>query len=65
MELAYLQVRKRCSHALDHLDESMLMVISSSSSGTLVLVLDKNIFEWIENMFLRTPSVGAADICGV
>jgi len=31
-----------CSHALDCSDESMLMVISSSSSGTLVLVSDSS-----------------------
>ena len=28
------------SHALDYLDESMLMTISSFSSGTLILVPD-------------------------
>ena len=33
---------KRRSHALDRADESMLMVISSSSLGTLVLVPDSN-----------------------
>ena len=33
---------KRCGHALDCSDESTLMVISSSSSGTLVLVPDNS-----------------------
>ena len=37
-ELAHLGIGWSCSHALDCLDKSMLMVISSSSSGTLVLV---------------------------
>ena len=41
-ELAHLGIGWSCSHALDCLDKSMLMVISSSSSGTLVLVLDSS-----------------------
>ena len=40
MELAHLVVSWSYSHALDYSKESMLMVISSSSSGTLVLVSD-------------------------
>jgi len=40
-ELACLGVSWSCSRALDCSDESMLMVISSSYSGTLVLVPDK------------------------
>ena len=42
-ELAHLGVDWSCSHALDCSDESMLMVISSSSSGTLVLVPDNRL----------------------
>ena len=41
-ELAHLGVSWSCSHALGYSDESMLMVISSSSSGTLVLVPDSS-----------------------
>ena len=37
-EPAHLWVGWSCSHALDCSDESMLMTISSYSSGTLVLV---------------------------
>ena len=40
LELAHLGVGWSCSRTLDYSDESMLMVISSSSSGTLVLVPD-------------------------
>ena len=39
-EPAHLGVGWSCSRALDCSDVSMLMVISSSSSGTLVLVSD-------------------------
>ena len=38
----HLVISWSCSHALDCLDESMLMTISSSSSGTLVLVPDNS-----------------------
>ena len=38
----HLGVDWSCSHALDCLDESMLMTISSSSLGTLVLVPDSS-----------------------
>ena len=31
----------------------------------LFLVLEYNIFRWMENIFLCTHGVGAADICGV
>ena len=41
-ELAHLGVGWSYSCALDCLDESMLMVISSSSLGTLVLVPDSS-----------------------
>ena len=41
-ELAHLGVGWSCSHALDCSDESILMVISSSSSGTLVLIPDSS-----------------------
>ena len=34
----HLGVGWSCSHALDYSDESMLIVISSSSLGTLVLI---------------------------
>ena len=37
-EPAHLGVGWSCSRALDYSDESMLMTISSSSSGTIVLV---------------------------
>ena len=40
VELAHLGVGWSCSYALDYLDESMLMTISSSSLSTLVLVPD-------------------------
>ena len=38
----HIGVRWSCSRALDYSDESMLMIISSSSSGTLVLVPDSS-----------------------
>ena len=41
-ELAHLGVGWSCSRALDCSDESMLMTINSSSSGTLVLVPRKS-----------------------
>ena len=44
-EFKHLGVGWSCSRALDCLDESMLMVISSSSSGTLVLVPNTLIHE--------------------
>ena len=42
-EPAHLGVGWSCSRALDYSDESMLMTISSSSSGTLVLVPDSSL----------------------
>ena len=39
---AHLRVGWSCSRALDCSDESMLMVMSSSSLGTLVLVPDSS-----------------------
>ena len=47
---------KRCSRALDRTNESTLMVISSSSSGTLVLVPD------IPLTYFVAPSVCAGMI---
>ena len=41
-ELVHLGLGWSCSRALDCSDESMLMVISSSSLGTLVLVPDSS-----------------------
>ena len=41
-ELVHLGVGWRCSRALDCSDKSMLMVIISSSLGTLVLVPDSS-----------------------
>ena len=42
VEPTHLGVGWSCSHALDCSDELMLMTISSSSSGTLVLVPDSS-----------------------
>ena len=42
VEPAHLGVGWSCNRALDCLDESMLMTISSSSLGTLVLVPDSS-----------------------
>ena len=52
-ELAHLGVGWSCSRTLDCSDESMLMVISSSSSGTLVLVPDSSLraYEGVEYSF--------------
>ena len=41
-ELAHLGIGWSYSHALDYSDESTLMVISSSSLGTLILVPDSS-----------------------
>ena len=43
VEFAYLGVSKSYSHTLYRSDESTLMVIISSSSGTLVLVPDSSL----------------------
>jgi len=45
-EFAHLEVGWSCNRALDCSDESILMVISSSSSGTLVLVPDTNLHQF-------------------
>ena len=55
-EPAHLGVGWSCSRALDYSDESMLMVIRSSSLGTLVLVPDTG---RKEQTCLRSPAVVA------
>jgi len=56
VEPTHLGVGWSCSHALDCLDESMLMTISSSSSGTLVLVPDRRrLRRWWATAWAQSP----------
>ena len=52
VELLHLRVGWSYSHALDCSDESMLMVISSSSLGTRVLVSD-TLFDRLKDALTR------------
>ena len=59
VEFAHLGVGWSCSCALDCSDESMLMVISSSSPGTLVLVPDNERRELPYCYRRRLPTVAS------